>query len=120
MNFTATAEHTSGASVGHPCTRGVYSDPTDMWQEEIEADGLSEANEKAHAALSKIVEEYDPCNCQRKEQPGSNRWWASVSISLWPTDEAAMAAWRDDGGDDGYDPYSLIPAELKRSAEEQE
>lgn len=113
MKFKATAEHSGGASVGHPCKTGVFSDPTDSWEETIEADDIDDARDKAQTALESIVEEAEECHCQRKRQAGGERWWNSVSISLWPQDAEAMTAWSADRGDETlHDPYGLIPVEL--------
>lgn len=83
------AEHCSGASVGHPCLTGVFSDPTDQWSEEIEAESEEAAQEIGKQRLAKIVEDSQPCACRRHEQAGSDRWWNSValiaSLSAFPT-----------------------------------
>lgn len=112
MKFTATAEHCSGGSVGHPCRTGIYSDPTDSWQEDIDAPTIKAAEEIANDRLWATVNEYEPCACQRRLSPGRNSWWSSVSISLWPKDAEAMAAWLAEGGDPNNDPCDLIPDEL--------
>lgn len=112
MKFAATAEHSGGGSVSHPCRTGVYHDPTDMWQVEIEAESEKEATSAALRMLRAEVEEYQPCTCRLAHQPGSESWWNSVSIALWPRDAAAMASWIESGGDPSYDPYGLIPGDL--------
>lgn len=120
MKFEATAEHTAGASISHPCSKGSWNDPVDHWQPDIDAPSLDAARKLAHNDLADIVDTFPKCDCRRKEQPGSNRWWNSVIISLWPKDAAAYAEWIADGGDPAYDPYKLIPASLKPSDEEGE
>lgn len=76
------AEHTAGASVGHPCTAGVYSDPTDQWSEEIEAENEDSAREIAHAKLAETLKDAEPCGCEFHHCPGSDRWWNSVHITV--------------------------------------
>lgn len=79
--YYCTAEHTSGASVDHPCTTGIYSDPTDVFDEQVEAENQEAAHEEAMRRLEEIVDGRDPCRCQRKLEPGSNSWWDSICIS---------------------------------------
>ena len=118
MKFTATAEHCSGGSVGHPCRTGVYSDPTDSWQDDVEGDTIDAAQDAAHNRLRSIVDECESCDCERKLSPGWDSWWNSVAISLWPQDAEAMAAWLAEGGDPSNDPYGIIPEKLKPHQEE--
>jgi len=114
VQFIATAEHTSGQSVGHPCRTGVYADPTDGWQAAITAATYDEALDDAQAALQDRVADYEPCTCQQHREPGSWAWWGSVALHLWPQDAAAMVAYRTEHGDEPiHDPYSLITADLK-------
>ena len=112
MTFAATAEHCSGQSVSHPCTTGIFADPTDHFQRTVEAESLADAEEVARKALADSCD--ITCSCQRRESAGSNSWWASVAIHLWPQDEAARDAFLAAGGDIHYDPHGLIPAHLKR------
>lgn len=86
MKFIATAEHTAGTSVGHPCSKGIYSDPTDHWEEDIEARDEEDAQHKAFKSLQKLVSDYPACDCRRKLEPGSNRWWNSVIVTVTPTE----------------------------------
>jgi hypothetical protein len=113
MKFIATAEHTQGKSVAHHCRRGVYSDPTDGFQVEITADSIHDAMQLAHDDLREIVDDCRDCWCERRLSPGSDSWWESIAIALWPQDAAAFAAWRADHDEDQiYDPYGLIPEAL--------
>ena len=113
LRFIATAEHTAGASVAHPCRSGAYSDPCDDFQQALTADTLEAAEQEAEQLLERAVRDSEPCTCALQLQPGSDRWWRSVAIHLWPQNEAALAAWIEQGGDPAYDPYGLIPAEWK-------
>jgi hypothetical protein len=80
--YYCTAEHTSGGSVGHPCTHGVYSDPTEQFSETIEADNQEAAEKIAYQRLEAIVEETEPCNCRRQLKPGNASWWNSVCVTV--------------------------------------
>ena len=82
MKWTATAEHCGGGSVGHPCRRGVYSDPTDGWEEEVEGKTIKDGERAAFTALKLEVDAAEPCDCERKLSPGCESWWNSVSITL--------------------------------------
>ena len=112
VKFIATAEHVGGKSVGHPCKLGIFCDPTDSWQQDIEATTLGKAEGLAQTALAVLVEEAEMCRCRQERHAGSNSWWSSVCISLWPQDSEAMTAWLADGGQPECDPYGLIPVEL--------
>lgn len=94
------AEHTSGQSVGHPCTTGVFSDPTDQFSEVVEAESEAAAEEMGRKLLAKIVEESEPCSCQRHWQAGSNSWWGGVAII------ASRAAYPKYVGDDSAEEES--------------
>lgn len=113
MKFAATAEHTSGQSVSHPCRTGAYDDPTESWQPEIEADSLAGAQMAAQRDLAARVAGWNQCVCGRSKYVGNNDWWNSVAISLWPQDADALAAWLSDGGDVSDDCYGLIPDDVK-------
>ena len=82
MQYKITAEHCNGASVSHSCTTGIYSDPTDYFQEKIEANSEEEANFIGLRRLQQIVEDSEPCHCHRHLEPGYDSWWNSVSISI--------------------------------------
>lgn len=118
MKFTATAEHTGGKSVGHPCSKGVHSDPTDSWQAHVEAATVDLAQDQAYRLLAADVAEAETCDCRRQLRAGSEAWWDSVVTCLWPEDQEAadaldaadLTAWRDD-------PYGIVPASLKAAAE---
>ena len=75
------AEHTSGKSVGHCCTCGVYDDPTASWEAVISAATEEAAQEIGESLLAEVVEEAEVCNCNRQLKPGSNDWWNSVAVS---------------------------------------
>jgi len=79
--WRVTAEHCGGASVGHPCTTGVYSDPTDSFSEVVAAATEEEAIDKGQAMLAALVDGWEPCACKRHEKPGWDRWWNSVTMS---------------------------------------
>ena len=120
MRFTATAEHCGGGSVGHPCRKGVFSDPTDSWQEDVTAASLKEAEQAAHSALARIVEDSERCDCERQRQAGSNDWWNSVTIQLWPQDAESLTAYVAEYGELGDDPYGLVPDSLKPALSDDE
>jgi len=82
MKFIVTAEHTSGRSVGHSCTKGIYEDPTDTWQAEVAATDEDQAEHYARQLLSDVVLKWPTCDCHRKLQPGSSEWWKSVVFSV--------------------------------------
>lgn len=117
MRFTATAEHTAGESVSHPCRKGIYSDPTDDFQWDVTAIDYDAAVRVASRTLYRIAESAAACDCHRKLSPGSDSWIGSVAVNLWPQDAEAFESWRqhfgDLPGDIIPDPYNLIPAELK-------
>ncbi len=113
MKFVATAEHTGGQSDGHPCAKGVFGDPTDSFERDVEAESVREAEELAHELLREAVAQARVCDCKRRLQAGSEAWWCSVAISLWPQNQAAFDALVADGRDLDYDPYGLVPAELR-------
>ena len=93
MKWTCDAEHTSGGSVGHACTRGVYSDPTESWTAVVKADSISAAVSAGLAELRAHIDDWEPCNCVRKSEPGYTSWWNSVCVRAWPLDREAMAVW---------------------------
>lgn len=80
MFYKITAEHCSGGSVGHPCTKGIYSDPTDDFEVRVETDTQEDAEVLGAERLRDRVDTWGACDCQRKRLPGSNAWWASVAI----------------------------------------
>ncbi len=80
MRWLVTAEHCSGRSVGHPCLKGVYSDPTDGFDEIIEADSEESAIDLGMTALEQLVEEANSCDCERQLSPGGEQWWDSVAL----------------------------------------
>ena len=82
--FNITAEHTSGESVGHHCTTGVYSDPTDSFDEYIEAKNEEQAIKQAWKLLMDAVDSQGECNCKRREVAfaGSDSWCNSVSFNI--------------------------------------
>lgn len=74
------AEHTDGASVGHPCRKGIYSDPTDQFSETVDAENEDAAREIGQKRLQAIVDEAETCQCERHLAPGWDSWWNSVTI----------------------------------------
>ncbi len=74
------AEHSGGQSVSHPCTAGVYSDPTDQWSATVVAENEQQAQEEGRKLLAATLDRWEPCSCRRHLQPGSDSWWGSVSI----------------------------------------
>lgn len=78
--FKITAEHSCGKSVGHPCVDGVYDDPTDSFEIEVEAADADEAERKGMAELLSIADEAEPCGCHRHLSPGSDSWVNSVCL----------------------------------------
>ena len=80
--YTVTAEHTQGKSVSHPCSRGIYDDPSDGFEFECEAETPEQAEELAYAELSRLVEDSQPCHCKRHLQAGSESWWNSVTVII--------------------------------------
>jgi hypothetical protein len=84
MKWTATCEHTSGASTGHPCTTGIYDDPADSWEINLDATTHAEAEQSAQDQLRHDVAHWRPCDCRRRAQPGNERWWASIVVHVAP------------------------------------
>lgn len=82
--YRITAEHASGGSVDHPCTRGVYNDPANVLDETVEAESEDEAVLKGEEVLCGRVDEAEPCDCRHHLSPGSNRWWESVIVTAEP------------------------------------
>lgn len=80
--YRITAEHSCGKSVSHPCVDGVYSDPTDDFDLEIEACDESEAERKGLAELVALADAAEPCKCRRRLSPGSDAWVGSVALSV--------------------------------------
>lgn len=75
------AEHTGGASISHPCTAGVWSDPTDSWSPTVEAETEDEARQIGERMLRELCDEYEPCKCHRRLSPGWDSWWNSVCVT---------------------------------------
>lgn len=82
--FRITAEHCNGESVDHPCTKGIYSDPTECFERVVEAETEQAAIDAGQDLLAELVDGAEPCDCRRKCQPGSDRWWNSVALSSAP------------------------------------
>jgi hypothetical protein len=80
MKYRAYAEHGGGASVGHPCRKGVYSDPADNWELIFDASCQDEAQSIADSDFEAFVRDAAPCDCNRNLCSGSERWWNSVSV----------------------------------------
>ena len=81
MRYQLTAEHSSGKSVGHPCTTGVYDDATERLDGTVEAETKHEAEQLGMDTLEQIVDESEPCDCSRRLSPGGETWWESVCVS---------------------------------------
>lgn len=84
MLWRITAEHCWGKSVDHPCRKGVFSDPTDGFELEVEAADEDAARDAGVKALERIVQDAPVCDCQRQKQAGSRDWWESVCVSAMP------------------------------------
>jgi hypothetical protein len=95
--FLATADHSGGESVGHPCRRGVFSDPTDSWQAEIEGESIAECEALALADFARAVGDPEPCGCERELCAGSHSWWGSVTVKLSPRNIPALHHMLADG-----------------------
>lgn len=78
--YTVTAEHCLGASVAHTCTSGAYSDPTDDWEFEVQADDKHDALAQGRLAFEEFVFKYPRCECTRGANPGSHAWWTSILL----------------------------------------
>lgn len=117
MKWIATAEHCNGKSVSHPCTKGVYPDPTDDFQTTIEGMRREAAQDEAQARLLEIVRHVKPCDCSRQLEPGSDAWWNSVQEHVWPQDVEAYAEWIRADGVPFNDPYGLLPDDLRMRIE---
>ena len=81
MRYEITAEHTQGRSVSHPCTNGVYDDPTDEFSVVVDAESEDEAVGVGWDALDKIVRASQPCDCKRHLQAGGEQWTESVCLT---------------------------------------
>lgn len=86
MKYIVTAEHCCGASVSHPCSRGVFTDPTEDFEMEVEAKDEDEAVRHGHDSLWALAEGSAACDCRRRLRAGSNAWWNSVAIHATPKD----------------------------------
>lgn len=95
------AEHSSGQSVSHPCETGVYSDPTDYWSAQVDADNEQAAAAEGQKLLAATLDGWEPCSCRRHLQPGSDAWWGSVSII------ASLAPYPDYVGDEEDSPTTV-------------
>lgn len=80
--YRITAEHSCGKSVSHPCVDGVYCDPTDDFQTDVEARDESEAERMGLAELLALADAAEPCKCRRHLSPGSDAWVGSVALSV--------------------------------------
>ena len=78
--FVVTSEHCNGKDVGHPCSTGVHTDPSEKLDFVVAARNEQEAREFAEAALARIVEEHEDCACGRDDGTMYDEWWNSVSI----------------------------------------
>ena len=87
------AEHTAGQSIGHPCSTGVWDDPTERLDCTIDAESEADAETIGMQELEAIVAKYTPCDCRRKLSAGNDRWWSSVRIV------ASLAAYPEYVGD---------------------
>jgi hypothetical protein len=81
MKYHVTAEHTQGKSIGHPCSRGIFDDPANELDLEIEAGSEDDAIAQGQRWLETRIEEQGECNCRRKLSAGGDSWWDSVSIA---------------------------------------
>lgn len=104
--WIVTAEHTQGKSVDHPCTSGIYSDPTDSLDLAVEAGDWAEAEQAGREELERLIAEANPCDCRRREEPGGESWWSSVVIHAKPeffgehdTHQQVIAEARDNWGE---------------------
>lgn len=79
--YRCTAGHTQGKSIGHCCSIGVWDDPTETFEIEVEAVDAREAERIGCEQLLKIVNDAEPCPCQRHEVPGYDSWWESVAVT---------------------------------------
>lgn len=78
--YILTAEHSSGRSVAHPCSTGVYDDATDKLDETVEAETAEEAKSIGMKLLERIIDESEPCDCSRRLASGDEGWWNSVCV----------------------------------------
>tara|TARA_Y100000310_G_scaffold333957_1_gene412600 strand:- start:142 stop:669 length:528 start_codon:yes stop_codon:yes gene_type:complete len=58
-----TTEHTTGQSIGHCCTGGVVSDPTETIPDAVTAATEEEAIDKAWKLLCEAAHDLEPCRC---------------------------------------------------------
>lgn len=86
MKFRATAEHCGGKSVGHPCRMGVWDDPTESFDIEIEAATEEDAETMALFAMEKRVTDWGACQCHKHRTLGNDAWWNSVVVHVVPVD----------------------------------
>ena len=120
MRFIATAEHSGGQSTARTCSRGAIDDPANTFQREVSAATFAECENAAQNLLVEAVDresERPECRCNHCLASagglGSNAWWNSVSISLWPQDREAAEAMRAADLYPERDPYGLIPEEAR-------
>ena len=84
MRYNITSVHTAGESVGHPCSEGTYEDPTDEFEDIVEADSPQAAEAIGAAMMADLVESWPICDCPRHETPGTESWWNSMAIRVIP------------------------------------
>ncbi len=77
------AEHCKGKSISHPCSHGIFSDPTELIDgERVASDSEEKAEEFASDKLREMITETGTCHCQRRLEAGSDSWWDSVCIGI--------------------------------------
>jgi hypothetical protein len=93
------AEHTAGKSIGHSCSTGSFSDPSDDWILEVTAENQDEAYVLAGKQFEAHVKDWEEnnreaCCCGKYSGSLWNSWWDSVAVitSLKPYPEY----WNDD------------------------
>jgi len=84
MKYFVTAEHTKGKSVSHPCQNGIYDDPANVLDFEVEVRNREDALIIGKGELEALVEDWPQCTCWKSGMLGSNDWWDSVVIHAAP------------------------------------
>lgn len=82
--YCVTAEHCNGKSVGHPCRKGIYDDPTDQFETFVDADSPEAAMKIARDQLRVIVGATETCECRKSKTLGNGDWWNSVAFLTEP------------------------------------
>ena len=83
QDWVVSVSHTQGQSVCHCCVSGHISDPIDQLPESVQADNEQHAIDKVYDILKILVDGWAH-NCSRQFNPGSDRWYESIFVNVFP------------------------------------